>query len=52
MADKIKTYNLMGVPFTDCSQDKWEQYWKQKLGIDGNLTIQINKAEIRQCHNF
>ena len=33
-------------------KDKWEQYWKQKLGIEGNFSIQIIKAEIHQCHNF
>ena len=33
-------------------KDKWEQYWKQKLGIDGNFSIQIIKAEIHPCHNF
>ena len=33
-------------------RDKWEQYWKQKLGIEGNFTIQIIKTEIHQCHNF
>jgi hypothetical protein len=33
-------------------KDKWEQYWKQKLGIDGNFSIQIIKADIHQCHNF
>jgi len=33
-------------------KDKWKQYWKQKLGIDGNFSIQIIKADIQQCHNF
>lgn len=33
-------------------KDKWEQYWKQKLGIDGNFSIQITNAEIHPCHNF
>jgi len=33
-------------------RDKWEQYWKQKLCIVGNFSIQIIKTEIRQCHNF
>jgi hypothetical protein len=33
-------------------KDKWEQYWKQKLGIEGNFSIQIIKTEIHQCHNF
>ncbi len=33
-------------------RDKWEQYWKQKLGIEGNFTIQFITAEIHPCHNF
>ena len=33
-------------------KDKWEQYWKHKLGIDGNFSIQFIKAEIHPCHNF
>jgi hypothetical protein len=33
-------------------KDKWRQYWKQKLGIEGNFSIQIIKTEIHQCHNF
>lgn len=33
-------------------KDKWQHYWKQKLGITGNFTIQIIKTEIHQCHNF
>jgi len=33
-------------------KDKWEKYWKQKLGIDGNFSIQIISAKIHQCHNF
>jgi hypothetical protein len=33
-------------------KDKWEQYWKQKLGIEGNFSIQIIKTEIQSCHNF
>lgn len=33
-------------------KDKWQQYWKQKLGIEGNFSIRIINTEIRQCHNF
>ena len=33
-------------------KDKWEQYWKQKLGIEGNFSIQIINAEMHPCHNF
>ena len=34
------------------SKEKWEQYWKQKLGIQGHFSIRIVHAEIRPCHNF
>ena len=33
-------------------KDKWEQYWKQKLGIEGNFSIHIIRAQIHKCHNF
>jgi hypothetical protein len=34
------------------SKEKWEQYWKQKLGIQGHFSIRIVHAETRPCHNF
>jgi len=34
------------------SKDKWQRYWKQKLGIDGNFNIQIEKIQTCRCHNF
>jgi hypothetical protein len=34
------------------SKEKWEQYWKRKLSIDGNFTIQIEKIQTCKCHNF
>lgn len=34
------------------SKEKWEKYWKQKLGIEGNFSIHILSAEILPCHNF
>ena len=34
------------------SKKKWEQYWKQKLGIEGNFSIRIVQAESCPCHNF
>lgn len=34
------------------SKEKWQQYWKQKLGIEGNFSIQLLQVEIRPCHNF
>jgi hypothetical protein len=34
------------------SKEKWEQYWKQKLGIDGNFSVQISQIEIYPCPHF
>ena len=34
------------------SKEKWEQYWKQKLGIEGNFSIRISQVESCPCHNF
>jgi hypothetical protein len=34
------------------SKEKWEQYWKQKLGIEGNFTIEILQIKISPCHHF
>lgn len=34
------------------SKEKWKQYWKHKLGIEGNFTIQIVNVEIYPCQHF
>jgi len=34
------------------SKEKWEQYWKQKLGIKGYFKIQIVQIEICPCQHF
>ena len=34
------------------SKEKWQQYWKQKLGIEGNFSIRLVHAETCPCHNF
>jgi len=34
------------------SRDKWEQYWKDKLGIKGHFKIQLVSVEIQRCLNF
>jgi len=34
------------------SKEKWEQYWKQKLGIEGNFNIHIANVEICPCQHF
>ena len=34
------------------SKQKWEKFWKQKLGIEGNFSIHFVLAAIRPCHHF
>lgn len=34
------------------SNEKWEKYWKQKLGIEGHFSISIRSAKCCPCHNF
>jgi len=34
------------------SKEKWQQYWKQKLGIEGNFSILLLHAETCPCHSF
>ncbi len=34
------------------SRDKWEQYWKQKLGIKGYFSVQITSVETSPCPIF
>jgi len=34
------------------SKEKWQRYWKHKLGIDGNFTIRIENIQTCRCHNF
>lgn len=34
------------------SKEKWEQYWKQKLGIQGFFEIRIAQIEKGPCHYF
>ena len=34
------------------AKDKWEQFWKEKLGIKGYFNIQIQTVEINLCPNF
>jgi len=34
------------------ARDKWEEYWKEKLGIRGYFTIRIQSVEIMSCLTF
>jgi hypothetical protein len=34
------------------SRDKWEQYWKEKLGIKGHFDIEIQSINLSPCETF
>ena len=34
------------------SRDKWEQYWKEKLGIKGYFNIEISAVKMSPCKHF
>jgi hypothetical protein len=34
------------------SKEKWQQYWKQKLGIEGHFSIQLVHTETCPCQHF
>jgi len=34
------------------SRDKWEQYWKEKLGIKGYFDIEIMSVNLPSCKHF
>jgi len=34
------------------SRDKWEKYWKEKLGIKGYFDIQIQSVKLSPCKHF
>jgi hypothetical protein len=33
------------------SRNKWEKYWKEKLGIKGYFDIQIQSVELSPCEH-
>lgn len=34
------------------SREKWEKYWKQKMGINGHFEIQIRSVELPPCEHL
>jgi hypothetical protein len=34
------------------SKEKWEQYWKKKLGIEGHFSIRVVQTQLAPCHNL
>ena len=36
----------------DGSGNKWEKYWKKKLGIEGHFNIEIQNLELCPCQHL
>jgi len=51
-SDKAVTNLSKMIMIRQYSRDKWEKYWKEKLGIKGYFTIQIRSVELSPCIHF
>ena len=51
-SDKVATNLSKMVMIRQYSRKKWEQYWKEKLGIKGYFNIQITSVELSPCQHF
>ena len=51
-SDRVVTKLSKMIMIRQYSRDKWEQYWKDKLGIKGYFKIHIQSVQIAKCHNF
>ena len=51
-ADKTVTNLSKMIMIRQYSRDKWEQYWKEKLGIKGYFNIEILAVKMSPCKHF
>ena len=51
-SDKVATNLSKMIMIRQYSRKKWEQYWKEKLGIKGYFNIQISSVELSPCQYF
>jgi hypothetical protein len=51
-SDKTVTNLSKMILLKQYSREKWEQYWKEKLGIKGHFHIQIQSLELSPCKHF
>jgi hypothetical protein len=51
-ADKTVTNLSKMIMIRQYSRDKWEQYWKEKLGIKGYFSIEISAVKMSPCTHF
>ena len=51
-SDKAVTNLSKMIMIKQYSREKWERYWKEKLGIEGYFDIQIASVELSPCQQF
>jgi hypothetical protein len=51
-SDKAVTNISKMIMIRQYSRDKWEQYWKEKLGIKGYFDIEIRSVKLSPCTHF
>jgi hypothetical protein len=51
-SDKVVTNLSKMIMIKQYSREKWEEYWKKKLGIEGHFSIQIVAAELCSCQHL
>jgi hypothetical protein len=51
-ADKTVTNLSKMIMIRQYSREKWEQYWKEKLGIKGYFNIEILAVKMSPCKHF
>lgn len=51
-ADETVTNLSKMIMLRQYSRDKWELFWKHKLGINGNFEIQINSVVLSPCEHL
>ena len=51
-SDKAVTNISKMIMIRQYSREKWEQYWKEKLGIKGYFNIEIHSVELSPCKHF
>ena len=51
-ADKTVTNISKMIMIRQYSRDRWEQYWKEKLGIKGYFNIEIHSVKLSPCTHF
>ena len=51
-ADKTVTNLSKMIMIRQYSRDKWEKYWKEKMGINGYFEVQITSVTLAPCEHL